>query len=240
VNDRLRLRVKRQSAWQKIPVSERFASVEISTRNPRCAGAQLAAQLEWATQHFNKLQFAIGDTLQIHNYIVLGHPYFGSQLSEPVARKICVEEGDVWLERNARIIELHLGKQAPTVRRWDELLEEDDVRHNLRQIEKLYSTDPRIFELVRQDVVGYVSRQHKMATLTDEQWCMLDRHVLEELAVYQYQAEFGNYVSLYPGTNQLLLRPKYLASTNLPDALKARHYVTFDIKSVEGPVGAAG
>lgn len=219
-------------------MTERSASVEISTSNPRCADACLAAQLDWATPHFSNFQFAIGDTLQVYNYLVLGHPLYGGRLSESFVRKVCAVEGDTWLEKHLPIIDSYLEERTYVIRRWDELLEEEAVRRNLRQFETLYATDKHIFDLVRQDVVGYVNRRHPVSMLTDAQWEMLDRHVLEELAVYQYQAEFGNFVSLYPGANQLLLRPKHLASANLPDSLKGRHYVSFDIKLLAEPVGA--
>jgi tRNA-dependent cyclodipeptide synthase len=230
VGGRLRLRVKRQTLWSNIPITERHASVEISTSNKYCTGDYLVAQLEWARDQFADFQFAIGDTLQIHNYVVLGHPRLG-WLEEDVAHKECVIEGDEWITANEPAIRWVLGVRPFWFARWDDLLAKPQVQANLAALNHLDETDAMLHDLVRQDVTGYVARRHGAVELTDEQWRRLDRHVLEELAVYQYQAAPGqDLVSIYPGSNQLPLRPKYLNETRLPEELKRRHYVTLDIQ----------
>jgi tRNA-dependent cyclodipeptide synthase len=233
VEARLRLRVKRQTLWSSIPITERHASVEISTSNIHCTGDYLVAQLEWARDRFTDFQFAIGDTLQIHNYMVLGHPRLG-WLEEGVARKECRIEGDDWITANEPTIRKVLGPRRFWFARWDDLLAKPQVQANLAALNHLDETDPMLHDLVRQDVAGYIARRHGAVELTEAQWRRLDRHVLEELAVFQYQAAPGqNLVSIYPGANQLPLRPKYLNETRLPPELKHRHYVTLDIKPAQ-------
>jgi tRNA-dependent cyclodipeptide synthase len=233
VSRHLQLRVKRQSGWHKIPIDQRHASIEISTRNERCTGDYLAEQLNWARDRFATFQFSIGDTLQIYNYLVLGHPHY-SKVDDGLAHKLCLEEGDGWLDDNRSLIQDLLAGKPCSFLRWDELKASPSVAQNLRNLVELYKADEQIFDLVRQDVAGYLERRgHQVAALSEEQLNQLDQHVLEELAVYQYQAEEQNLISVYPGTNQLLLRPKYLTSVDLPQGLKRRHYVTLDIKPVE-------
>lgn len=233
MSSHLRLSVKRQPPWHKIPVAQRHASIEISMGNERCKGDYLAIQLTWARDRFHDFRFSIGDTLQLHNYVVLGHPGYG-RVDETHARKICLHEGDDWLEENQPIIETVLaGKQFSFIR-WDELLAEPTVKGHLYQLTELYLSDEEIFSLVRQDVAGYLDRRgHRLPDLSEAQHYKLDLHVLEELAVYQYQAEELDLISVYPGSNQLLLRPKHLTVVNLPRGLKDRRYVTLDIRPVD-------
>jgi len=232
VKDGLRLRVKRQSAWQDVPLAYRHASIEISTTNPRCSGDYLKAQVDWARGRFADFQFAIGDTLQLHNYVILGHPDLGI-MSEEKARKQCLDEGDAWIDANKSLI-ADLATAAPVrLRRWTELLATRRVVENLANLTMLYESDPHTQNLIRRDVLGYVERRHSrmLQVLDESQLARLDRHVLEELAVYQYQVESRNLISIYPGTSQLILRPQNLAASNLPEQLKARHYVTVDIQA---------
>jgi tRNA-dependent cyclodipeptide synthase len=238
VSDLLRLRVKRQSQWQRIPIAERHASVEISTSNPRCTGDYLVAQLEWARDQFVDFQFAVGDTLQIHNYLVFGHPLIPGGFDEDMAHKQALVEGDEWIAANRQAIRRVLGDRPVRFARWDDLLARPEVVANLAHLDHLDSTDAMIHDLVRKDVTGYIDRRHGGMPLTELQLRRLDRHVLEELAVYQYQAAVGNLVSIYPGANQLLLRPMYLNAVGLPDELKRRHYITVDIQPAVDLVGA--
>jgi len=232
VSERLQLRVKRQTRWQQIPIERRRASIEISTSNPRCAGDYLEAQLDWARDRFTDFQVVVGDTLQIHNYLVLGHPVLGRLHDEAKTHQICLDEGDQWLRENEPIMRRALAGRPWRIERWDTMLAKPGSRRALVELEHLYETDDEIHRLVREDVTGYLHRRHHDVILTEEQLRRLDRHVLDELAVYQFQADNGNYVSLYPGTNQLLLRPKHLESSRLPEVLKKRHYVTLHIKPV--------
>jgi tRNA-dependent cyclodipeptide synthase len=240
VNSHLQVRVKRQSRWQQIPIETRHAAIEISTRNPRCTGDYLAAQLEWARDRFGAFRFIVGDTLQVHNYVILGHPQKGS-VDEDAAYELCLSEGDEWIDNNHRRIGDLLKGHSFRIHRWNELMADPIVDANLRKLRSAYRSDLAIFDLVRQDVRGYLDRRHANTPLTDEQLRRLDLHVLEELAVFQYQAEYLNLVSIYPGASQLLLRPKYRDGLQLPQPLIDRHYITLDIKIVAAgePVGTA-
>lgn len=225
--------VKRQSTWHQIPAAQRRAAIEISTTNLRCTGDYLAEQLIWARGKFTHFQFSIGDTLQIHNYVVLGHPIY-DKVDEGQARKIALSEGHDWLKANRDLISQLLEGRSYEFRDWDNLLAVSAVQRNLDEITRLCHSDLELSGAVRKDVAGYLERRgHDARSFSADELAQLDRHVLEELAVYQHQAEDLQLVSIYPGSNQIPLRPQNLRTLNLPRGLKDRHYVTLDIKTID-------
>lgn len=226
---RIRLRVRKQSAWTSIPLDHRRAAVDISLANPKCAGEFLERQLLWARERFRTFDFSIGDTLSVHNYVSLGHPTLG-RLLEGDARNTALAEGDVWLESNLPIIQSILAGAPVTVRRWDDWMTNEHVVANLAWLCHMYSVVDEFRAAVAMYVGRFLARRGVMGeSLTETDRERLDRYILEELSVYQYQVEVDRAVNLYPGDDLAVYQPLAMI-TCLPTSLRERQYIVFGLK----------
>lgn len=227
----LRAQVRRQSSWRTtIPHDQRCASFEISIGNERCVGKFLRAQLEWAVDEFSHFEFSIGDTLQVHNYVTVGHPTHG-MLRPGEARRVANREGRTWVHQHLPIIEEVLPPSRWEIHRWDDWLSRPGVQDNLRMLRKTVDAHPQLADLVLSDARAYLARRQR--SLDDMGAGAIDElvsFVLEELAVFQYQAEQQSprVVNVYPGSDLTVF--KHLAeSPLLPPSLRDRHFVLLEI-----------
>lgn len=211
-----------------MPIEDRRASFEISVGNERCSDDYLRAQLEWAIDKFSLFEFSVGDTLQVHNYVALGHPIRGV-LDREEAHKIAKEEGDTWLEKNVPTIDEVLQGRTFELNRWDDWLSKEQVQGNLNALREMIVAYPKLESAILADASSYLSRRGK--SLEDLAAGMIDEltaYVLEELAVFQYQAE-NPIVNVYPGSDLSVFR--HLAQSDLlPPSLKNRDFVLLEIR----------
>lgn len=228
MNSTLQLKVTRQSEWQQIPFSQRHASFEVSVGNPRCAGDYIACQIRWARDRFSSFEFSVGDMLNIHDYIVVGHPRWGI-LDKSKAWEVCRGEGEAWLKENLPVIRDELGGNVFAIKPWSEWLANPSVKENIAIIQKLYQQNRLVNDTMKSDVETYVQRRYKNFTLSSADLDELVEHLVEELAVYKFQTETRRAVNLYPGSNPVSLRPKADVTQSLPAALRDRQFVQFEI-----------
>ena len=224
------LRVGRQSKWQAVPRDRRFASLEISVGNPSCMGEALTAQIDWARERFEWLQFSVGDTLNVHNYMSIGHPDYGV-LNASEAHQRAFEEGNSWMLENVDRIAGRLPRGSYEIRRWDDWLAMSEVRACIASMVQLFRQNFGLEELLVRERLEYLRRRAiAVESLSSGDLQSLSRYVLEELAVFQYQGAQKTCVHLYPGDLAILRRMKNLPGC--PPALKEAQYVLFDVRAI--------
>jgi tRNA-dependent cyclodipeptide synthase len=224
------IRVLRQSRWHLRPIEARTASFEISIGNPLCRGEALAVQLDWAAPRFRRFEFSVGDTLNVYNFITIGHPRRG-RLDPVVGRSVAEQEGDAWVDTETPLIGSVLPLGSWTIHRWDWWMSRPIVRKHLRTLLNLLDVDRDFRKLVDDELMAYLRRRGKGGEAMEQADAVyLHRYVLEELAVYQYQVEKSSAVHLYPGNDLLLRRLPTIAA--LPDALKSVEFVLLHLSGV--------
>ena len=229
----LRLRVSRQSKWQSIPIDQRHASFEISVGNPRCSEDSLVCQIRWARSRFSSFTFSLGDMLNLYDYTTSGHPTWG-RLDEAKAREVCISEGNSWLEDNLPLIRNELCADKFRVARWEQWLSIPDVQVNLAALWDIYHKNEAVRDVIKSDIEAYLHRRAADVNLIPPEWERLSSHLLEELAVYQYQTETSRAINLYPGSSPVILRAASPVTEFLPAALRERHFVLFEIRTGAG------
>jgi len=224
----LRVRVARRSSWALVPVAMRVGSFEISLGNPRCTGRSLVCLMNWARPHFQSFEFSVGDTLRVYNYMTLGHPDFG-RLGLTEATEIAALEGEVWHRANATAIGATLGEQAFRVLFWEDWKKHADFGDRLTRLVDLFGTSAVFRDYLLADIAAYVRRQgNGSVCLSAAEMELLATYMLEELAVYQLQAEARPTVNIYPGGMPKVVRALGTIA-GMPRVLAMRHYAYVDM-----------
>lgn len=220
------LRVRRQSEWELLPRESLRASFEISIGNRKCTGAFLEAQVEWARTRFGTFEFSVGDTLNVHNYMAIGHPDSGVLPAEE-ARAVARSEGDQWLAKNFDMINRLLPAQSFRIMRWDSWMEIQDIQENILLLESLCRSNVHFDEHITSESMQYAHRRH-VSRISSEAIISLKRYIVEELAVFLFQAQSTSCVHLYPGSDLRVFR-QLEHSDLLPVPLRSRHFALFEI-----------
>jgi len=94
----------------------------------------------------------------------------------------------------------------------------------------MYSVVDEFRAAVAMYVGRFLARRGVMGeSLTETDRERLDRYILEELSVYQYQVEVDRAVNLYPGDDLAVYQPLAMI-TCLPTSLRERQYIVFGLK----------
>jgi len=201
VENGFRVRVKtRSSAWNE----SSLASIDVSVRNALCAGPYFEAQAYWARRHFRQFLVVVADTLNIHNYIGLGHPVYG-RLEPEDAREIAFREGDSWIAGHADRAVRILGKDRLHITRWDDLMQRDEYAATLAAYRHLHQSSERFANAVARESAAYCRRKGYGEEEAQAAAPQLVDYLLEDAAVSQVLAQ-SRAVSIYPGSVALPLR----------------------------------
>lgn len=232
-----RYRVSRRSAWWRFPERNFTASMEISINNPRCSGSFLECMLTWSSSRFQNFVFSIGDTLRVHNYINVGHPRHG-RLQLPQAQEVALEEGNAWVRANRDLLDNMLGDTGYELIQWDKWKKHVDFLPYVSNLRQLFDTDTAFRKLILDDLRGYLARNSwSSIEIVQSNLAGLAEYVIEELAVYQIQAEQGDIVNIYPG-GQMKVFKNAADIECLPESLRGRHYAYLDFSTESQQVTA--
>ncbi|HEV2755930.1 MAG TPA: tRNA-dependent cyclodipeptide synthase [Actinomycetota bacterium] len=227
----LEFRIIHKSNWARLPPEDVCASFEISISNSRCSSRFLTCQMNWASDRFEEFEFSIADTLRAYNYVALGHPIHG-RLTLNAAQQVTKDEGRRWVEQNLPAIHAVLGNKPFRLMNWETWRSEPRFDSNFALLRSVYETDTSFRSCVDADVSAYAARQrHGHKTLDDQEMEKLALYLLEELAVYQIQAETRPTVNIYPGGMMQVFR-RMGSFTEIPESLKGRHFAYFEIREV--------
>lgn len=206
--------------------------MEISISNPHCSDSFLECMLTWASSRFQNFVFSIGDTLRVHNYINVGHPRHGLlQLSQ--AQEVALEEGNAWVRTNRDLLDNMLGDTGYELIQWDKWKKHADFLTYVNNLRQSFDTNTAFRMMILDDLRGYLARNScSSADIMKSNLTGLAEYVLEELAVYQIQAEQGDIVNIYPG-GQMKVFKNAADIECLPISLRRRHfaYINFSATS---------
>lgn len=206
------------------------ASLEISIANERCRGRFLEALVYWSSQRFSAFEFSVGDTLRIYDYVTTGHPRLG-RLTMPEAHAIAESEGKEWISQNYPRIEDLLHNRNYRIVTWDEWKRHPGFESNLLYLTRLCEQNESFQTTLLQDIRDYIQRKgHAVDELDRQQRGLLCTYLLEELAVYQIQAEARPTINIYPG-GQLHVFRRIGSFHGMPHSLVHRNYIYFEFRS---------
>lgn len=223
----LRVSRVRGSEWRpgSVPTT---GSIEISVGNPRSRVPFLAPQVDWALTHYASIVFSVGDLLQVFNYVELGHPTLG-RLSSAEAETVARAEGDAWVSEHRDGLVRQLAPVAPQLIRWDDWRRIEGFPERVAALTALYRDVSTFRDALDEDVAAFVTRRAPRRVLSDRARGRLAQFVIEELAVYQLQAEQAPTVHIYAGGRMRLDR--VMASIpELPERLRSRRFAYLEVR----------
>lgn len=220
----------RGSLWRPGDVAT-IGSIEISVGNPRCRSPFLEPQIDWALERYAEVMFSVGDLLQTYNYVELGHPVRG-RLSLAEAKAVASAEGDAWIVEHHSMLEHRFGSTSPTIMRWADWREQDGFAERLHRLNTLYDHLPAFRDAVDGDVVAYVARREPARVLSDRSRSHLAQFLIEELAVFQLQAEQAPTVHIYAGGRMRLDRI-IAGIPQIPGGLRGRRFAYLEIRATD-------
>ena len=234
----LKWRISEHSSDALVCDDDRIASIEVSLNNPHCVGRFLAFQLVWAKKFFKKAEFAIGDTLQRHNYSSIGHETRGV-LDPESAEAISREEGRQWCEQNASIIAQYWSGPS-LIRRWDQWRAHPEFTDAVERSRRIL-TGETMSPLLFKDAKRFMARRGmKEFDPNSRIACGCSEYIIEEVAGYFLHSRDWPVVHIYAGRALDTLR-YFSKNGKIPEAsdvefvdvMRARKYVNFELRDKE-------
>lgn len=224
-------RITAETSWREQSPAP-CASIEVSIDNPKCGGLFLECLVEWVRTRFDEFYVSIGDTLRVYNYMTIGKSGVGV-LGFEDAHALAAEEGRRWLDRHAEMITDRLPSGAVHLVTWDVWRSHPGFVRAASGLLSLYETDGGFRALVRAELEAYLGRRRLgLESLSSDRVDLLALYLVEELAVYQLQAEMRPTVNIYPGAMPALY-PALRDAASAPPALRERHFAYFELRAPE-------
>lgn len=183
--------VKGQSTW----VNYKTATLGISVGKDIHEGEKFEALCLWANERFEHVSILICDSLQRYNLMIK------DTLSEDFALHKSIKEGDKWLERNSKALNLLKNK---TIIRWDDYRLRPEFEEKLKLVNNHYNNNERFKTGVNKQATNMFCRQYidkpaegaffeKLTTLSV-------KYILEETAISSIIETEIKSINVYPGT----------------------------------------
>ncbi len=224
MNKKYRVQVKSNYEWRKYDVCR----MEISVGQPYHDGDKLKSMLNWAKNNFNRVCLILGDSLQAYNFA------FENNIHIEEARKIAIEEGDKWIERNEDVI----SDPKFILYRCDYWRNKKDYDLVYKQIKQLYLNNERFRNTISSTVNETWDRRSK--SMSDiyfperklEFVRLSTEFLMEETAILAMAYEEIDGISAYPGS--FLEMWSMFVNDNIeeaPTGLTKAHCVSLKLKS---------
>ena len=158
--------------------------LEISVGQEYHEGEKQFLAGKWARDNFTNRYIILGDLPQRFNMALVkgGRP--------DDYKKICLENGDAWLERNCNAI------MGIKVTRWQDWMNHEDFQKTYQQICSLYKYNSNFANAVKQTGLGFINRQN----WPSKHLKVCIDYLLEECAVFAVAYNEMGGISAYPGT----------------------------------------
>lgn len=211
--------------WQREGTA---ASFDISLHNPRCAGDFLRCQLRWARNLFETFEISLGDTLQRHNYVSLGHPAHGV-LDEGTALQVAREEGDRWIAANQQVLDDELGQPGCEIRRWETWRRHTQLTTRVAEYTELIRGTPHLAKALRDEVTKAARRRSGRAELSTESLLRAEMFAIEEIAVYHIHSEGRRIFHIYAGSPMKIIKEVQM-HPQTPSVFRGHEYIYLNIR----------
>lgn len=176
--------------------TDAIASLDISLHNARCSGRYFRCLASIVEKKFDRVEISLGDLLQRHNYISVGHPSGGVPIPMDMAISLAKEEGERWISDHLGIIHDIFGDRA-SIRRWSSWIEREDVNRAYHYYKLAFESEPDLLRAIDIDVNRFL--RFRNVREEDVDVSKLRAYILEEIAVYNVQNSEGLYVHIYVG-----------------------------------------
>ncbi|MEM6348488.1 MAG: tRNA-dependent cyclodipeptide synthase [Bacteroidota bacterium] len=166
--------------------------LSISMANNNQTGVKLSSTLEWINNNFSFCIVNLADSIQQHNFEMLGLPY--SQALQHAKRL-----GDRWLKENGEILE---ELEIPySLTRWDNWRCSSSLQPIIRKYQKLYETNAQFSHTLNKDLQAFVDKhysQERHPISRERYFAGCIDYFFEELSVWTIVGRTGRFIKIYP------------------------------------------
>lgn len=202
-NHRYGIRVKQAAGWQ----AGGTVCVGISVGSKALSGAKLAAVLQWAGRHFDRLVIDLSDTLYRHN----------TPLPSAEALVASRQAGNAWLSENAHL--LAATPKPDHVSRWDWLAQSDFTAVR-RELAELSVASPAFRVALDADILAYTGRYPEVDPQASRAF------LIEEAAVHTLMARVhAPWTRVYTGASAKALNLLRAGVPGQPGGLERERFI---------------